>query len=82
MNLFYIWAFSLVLAFLWWVFVVAKIHAYKFKAFSKKIPKLTNLLFIALLLLSLLWYSLILVGESDNTTTKVNKTKKVDYIDY
>jgi len=84
MMLYYIWTYTIVLALLWWVFAVARIHAYKFKSFSNYITKVTGLLFISLLILSLLWYWLILFSDTNNSTVKVEKSasKNIEYIDY
>ena len=59
MFLVYIWLYTLFLTFIWWFFIVVRIHAYKFKDFSNNITKITNLLFIFLLILSVLGYFLI-----------------------
>lgn len=59
MLIFIIWFYIFFLAFIWWFFVIAKIHAYKFKNFSYNIEKMTNIIFILLLILSILWFILI-----------------------
>ena len=79
----YLGAYTLVLALLWWLFIVAKIHAYKFKNFSNNITKVTNILLFFLIFLSLLWYILIFVWNT-NTTTTVNDywsfdSKEINY---
>ena len=61
----YLWTYTFVLALLWWLFIVAKIHAYKFKNFSNRIRKVTKILFIFLILLTFLWYILIFLYASD-----------------
>lgn len=55
----FIWAYTLFLALVWWFFIMAKIHAYKFKNFSDKIQSITNLVLFTLIILSILWYILI-----------------------
>jgi len=55
-----LWIFTLSIVLLWWLFIVAKIHAFKFKNFSKHIVKVTNFIFIFLICLTLLWYWLII----------------------
>lgn len=77
MTLMYLWVYSLLLVIVWWFFVVAKIHAYKFKNFSSNIPKVTKILFIILLFLSILWYILLIV--SDDNSSGVIDYKKADF---
>ena len=79
----YLGVYTICLALLWWLFIVAKIHAYKFKNFSKNIQRITNLLLVFLIILSLLWYILIFLWTS-NTTSVVNDyswfdTEEVNY---
>lgn len=66
----YIWIYTLVLAIIWGFFIVAKIHANKFKSFSNHIKIVTKVLFIFLLTLSILWYILIIFNSS-NTKVEV-----------
>ncbi len=47
------------LALIWGFFIVAKIHAYKFKDFSQNIEKITKLLWVVLLVLTLIGFILI-----------------------
>jgi hypothetical protein len=70
----YMWAYTFILALLWWLFAIAKIHAYKFKAFSKNITTVTNILLIFLTILSILWYFLIYYSLSNTTTQVENYT--------
>ncbi len=69
MKLMYLWIYSLFLIMVWWFFIVAKIHAYKFKNFSNYIEKVTSILLIILILLSLLWYLLIILSDDWYTKT-------------
>jgi len=83
MLLMYLWIYTLLLALLWWLFIVAKIHAYKFKNFSNDIVKITNILLIFLIILSVIWYVLIFF-TAGNTTTIVKDywsfdTEEVNY---
>jgi len=50
----YLGVYTLVLALLWGLFIVAKIHAYKFKNFSKNISRVTTFLLFFLISLSIL----------------------------
>lgn len=77
MITFYLWVYTFILALLWWLFIVAKIHAYKFKNFSAHITKITNLLLIFLIILSITWYFLIFYSTT-NTTTVVKDYSSSD----
>ena len=79
----YLGVYTICLALLWWLFIVAKIHAYKFSNFSKNIKNITNILLIFLITLSLLWYILIFLW-TNNTTSVVDDyswfdTNEVNY---
>jgi len=65
----YLGVYTLVLALLWGLFIVAKIHAYKFKNFSKNISRVTTFLLFFLISLSILWYVLIFFSTTNTTTT-------------
>lgn len=47
------------LALIWGFFIVAKIHAYKFKDFSHNIEKITKLLLVLLIFLTIIGFFLI-----------------------
>jgi len=49
----YIGIYLFVLVLIWGFFIVAKLHAYKFKHFSHNIAPVTTVLFILLLTLSI-----------------------------
>ncbi len=79
----YLWLYTVVVAILWWLFMVVKIHAYKFKNFSENISKITTILLFFLIFLSISWYVIIFISTS-NTTIKVDDywsfdTKEVNY---
>jgi len=59
----------------WWFFIVAKIHSYKFKNFSNYIEKVTQILLFTLIILSLLWY-IIIIFLDDKITTTLNFDNK------
>lgn len=65
MLLMYLWIYTFCLALLWWLFIVAKIHAFKFKNFSNNIIKITNILLSFLIILSILWYLIIFLSTSN-----------------
>lgn len=77
MTLMYLWIYTLLLVFIWGFFMVAKIHAYKFKNFSNYIEKVTWFLLIFLIFLSISWY-LIIIFLSDNSTN-IDFTEKDFY---
>jgi len=70
MLIIYLWIYTFILALLWWLFIVAKIHAYKFKNFSSNIIKVTNLLLIFLVVLTILGYIIIFFFSWDSMTWK------------
>lgn len=72
MLAFYLGTYTLFIALLWWLFIVAKIHAYKFKSFSHNIGKVTNFLLFFLIFLTILWYILIFFSVSWETSTVTN----------
>lgn len=65
MKIVYLWFYTLFLVMIWWFFIVAKIHAYKFKNFSNYIEKVTQFLLILLIILSLSWYVLIFLLDDN-----------------
>lgn len=75
MKLMYLWIYTLFLVIVWWFFIVAKIHAYKFKNFSNYIEKVTQILLALLIILSIIWYVLILFLD-DNITKTLNFDNK------
>ncbi len=54
-----LWTYTLSIIVIWWFFVVAKIHAYKFKNFSPHIKKVTFWLTFSLVVMSILGYILV-----------------------
>ena len=83
MFLIYIVVYTIFLALLWWLFIVTKIHSYKFKNFSDNIQIVTTFLFIFLIILSLVWYSIIIFWTKSNNSSNVNSSwgnyTEVDY---
>lgn len=67
MTLIILWIYLIFLAFVWWFFIIAKIHAYKFKTFSYNIEKTTRFLFLILLVLSIIWFYLIFSLDFSST---------------
>ncbi len=74
MTLIYLWVYTLLLVILWWFFIIAKIHAYKFKNFSKRIEKVTKFLLFVLILLSFLWYATIILSSFKSSDIKYDET--------
>jgi hypothetical protein len=65
----YFWIYTLALVLIWWFFIIAKIHSFKFKNYQPKIVKATNIITIILIILSILWYIFIVY----DTFFKTNK---------
>ncbi len=83
MLLVYIWLYTLFLVWIWGFFIIAKIHAFKFKNFSNHITKITNSLFVLLVLLSVFWYGVILFSSNlDNSVEIENPSDNFSEIDY
>lgn len=66
--------YTLFLALIWGFFVVAKIHAYKFKDFSANIEKVTKVLAITLFIISILGYIVIYNFKWSFYTVKIEDT--------
>jgi len=66
MKLILLWVYTILIAGVWWFFIVAKMHAYKFKNFSNYIVPFTNALLIALGILTVAWYALIFNSSESN----------------
>lgn len=66
--------YAIFLALVWWFFIVAKIHAYKFRGFSPNIEKITKLLAISLFILSILWFIFIYNFKWSFYTVKIDET--------
>lgn len=71
MTIIYLWAYTLALALFWGLFIVAKIHAYKFKNLSLHITKVTRVFMIISVLLSLIGYAIILFGIWGNGAEEI-----------
>jgi hypothetical protein len=82
MLLMNLWFFTLSIVLLWWLFIVAKIHAYKFKNFSNHIVKLTNILIIFLITLTLIWYSIIIFSSSNSNVVENYSSFDVEQVNY
>ncbi len=77
-----IYTFSLVVV--WALFIISKLHSYKFKNFSHNIVKVTNILFVFLLILSVFGYIFIFMNYDSAQTVQLDfseeKTfKEIDY---
>ena len=78
MFLVYFGIYTFILAILWGFFMIAKLHSYKFKTFSKNIEKVTMVLAIFLISLSILGYVLLFFIDTSETTFQITPTKKVE----
>lgn len=84
MLLVYLGIYTFWLVVVWALFIVSKIHAYKFKNFSHNIIKVTNVLFSVLLVLSILGYIFIFMNYDSKETVELDFSEKkyfseVDY---
>lgn len=66
----YLGIYFLFMAFVWWMFLVAKVHFFKFKEYSKYIYPATKVVMISLLILTLLGWIFIFNISSSNKTVK------------
>lgn len=82
MLLINLWLFTLSIVVLWGLFIVAKIHAFKFKNFSNHIVKVTSLLIIFLTSLTLLWYSVIIFSTTNSTGVENYSSYEVKEVNY
>ena len=78
MFLVYFGIYTFILAVLWGFFMVARLHSYKFKTFSKNIEKVTLILAIFLISLSILGYVMLFFIDTSGTTFEITPTKKVE----
>jgi len=69
MKLILLWVYTIWIALIWWFFIVAKLHAYKFKNFSNYIVPFTNTLFVILWILTIVWYALVFTYDEKNSST-------------
>lgn len=67
----YIGLYLFILALLWGFFIVAKLHSYKFKNFSSNIEKVTVVLFVFLLFLSISGFVLLFFIDAPKTTVQI-----------
>lgn len=70
-------SYFIFLRFIWWFFIIARIHAYKFKNFSHNVEKNTNILTIVLVILTVLWFVFIFNFKTDSLI-KIDETKQVE----
>lgn len=84
MLLVYLGIYTFWIVVVWALFIVSKIHAYKFKNFSHHIVKVTNLLFLVLLTLSIMWYVFIFMNYDSQQTVQLDFSEKKTFseVDY
>lgn len=73
----YFGIYTFVLAILWGFFMLAKLHSYKFKSFSKNIENVTTVLLIFLISLSILGYILIFFLDTPSASFEITPNKKI-----
>lgn len=64
----YFWIYTFSMIIIWGFFIIAKIHSLKFKSYQPKIVKITNLINIAMIILTTLWYVFIFMNYSWSNT--------------
>lgn len=72
MLLVYLGFYTFALVLVWWLFIVSRLHSYKFKNFSNHIVKVTNALFVFLLTLSIIGYVFIFMNYESNQNIQLN----------
>lgn len=84
MLLVYLGIYTFGIVVVWALFIVSKIHAYKFKNFSHNIVKVTNILFTVLLILSIMGYILIFTNYDSKQTVQLDfsENKIFSEVDY
>lgn len=88
MLLIYLGIFTIFAVIAWAIFIVARIHALKFKEYSTMIEKTTSLLFFLLIFLTILGYVLIFLNFSNTgdarkiQVEKVEKSSQEDFSDF
>ena len=81
----YLWIYTFVLTLIWGLFFISRIHSYKFKNFSHNIVKVTNVLFVFLVTLTILWYVSIILQYDWQGQSSINFSNwniDIDQIDY
>lgn len=79
MKLFIIGAYTLLIAVVWWFFVLAKIHAFKFKDFSTSVDKVTLLLMTVLAILTVVGYWIIFHIDLDSLSLPTTWASSTEY---
>lgn len=59
MKLAILWLYTAWVVFVWVFFIIAKMHSFKFKKFSKNVVPVTKFLAILLFCLTVIWYIVI-----------------------
>ncbi|EKE27988.1 MAG: hypothetical protein ACD_3C00111G0005 [uncultured bacterium (gcode 4)] len=49
------WIYILIMVLIWWFFLIAKVHFFKFKEYSQLMVPTTKAIMIALMMLTVLW---------------------------
>ena len=86
----YFWIYTLAVLIIWWFFIIAKIHSLKFKNYQPKIIKITHIITIILIILTLLGYIIILIHSlnwhdnrktNDTPNENINENIEDDFSD-
>lgn len=68
----YLGIYTFFLVFVWGLFFISRLHSYKFKNFSNHIVKVTNTLFVFLLILSIVGYIFIFMNHDSATSARLD----------
>jgi hypothetical protein len=79
MLLVYLGIYTFALVLVWWLFIISRLHSYKFKNFSHNIVRITNLLFAFLLTLSIIGYIFIFMNYESSQTINLDFSDKKTY---
>ena len=72
----YFWVYTLIMLFIWWFFIIARIHSLKFKNYQPKIVHITKIITIVLWIFTILGYILIFSLWTSPTTYDIKDTVK------
>lgn len=75
----YLGIYFIFMAFIWWMFLVAKVHFFKFKEYSKYIYPATKFVMLSLVILTILgWIFIFNISSNTKTIKTVEETATND----
>jgi hypothetical protein len=75
----YFWIYTFSMVVIWGFFVIAKIHSLKFKNYQPKIVKLTWIINIVMITLTILWYLFIFILTNNSNTYTLENTSSTKW---